>query len=137
MILGSLCSVLILRAKCSLRQHANTSFVDLATQQEAGKHVEWTEYKKGDWHAGAAWIQDEKKAEARIYTYRKKPNRPWLLVAKESLPFNKDKLDYVQICYPEPIVMLINTDGLLIRSIRMWDVPTPESDKGEGNALER
>ena len=87
-------------------------------QMEPGLQVNWAEYHKADWHIGAAWLQDEARNEARVYVFRRVAGAQWELKAKEQLPYAKDKLDHVLIDHG-PVVMLVNTDGLLIHSIRI------------------
>lgn len=89
----------------------------LISQAEPHARYDWAEYRRGDWHVAVAWVQDPERAEARVYAYRRDIAGQWILKSRDVLPYAKDKLDHVIICYPDPFVMLINSEGILIRSI--------------------
>lgn len=101
------------------RVEERTTVQAVVEQLEPGLNASWTEYHQADWHIGAAWIQDETRNEARVYVFRRVAGGQWVLKAKEQLTYAKDKLDHAVINYPDPVVMLVNTDGLLIHSIRI------------------
>jgi hypothetical protein len=95
-------------------------FFTLLPSQEAGRAIDWSEYRKGDWHIAVAWVQDATNHEARVYAFVKRTN-DWKLVETEKLSHSQDLLDHVLVNYPDRNVMLVNDQSLLIHSLLLGE----------------
>lgn len=84
----------------------------------------WNEYRKSDWHVGVIWVNDSSKKESRAYAFRKNLEGAWERIEDARLFYEQDSfnhLDHVDITYPDRSAMLINDQGLLIRTILLGE----------------
>jgi len=103
---------------------AKTELVSLLPSGEDIAKAEWNEYRKSDWHVGVVWVDDSSKKESRAYAFRKDVNGGWQKLDDARLSYEKDsfnRLNHVDITYPDRTAMLINDQGLLIRTMLLGE----------------
>jgi len=105
-----------------LREHSGEKvelFSLLPTGEDIAK-AEWNEYRKSDWHVGVVWVNDSSKKESRAYAFRKNVKGVWEKIDNARFSYEQDSLNllnHVDITYPDRTAMLINDQGLLIRTM--------------------
>lgn len=104
------------------------SLLRLLPGEETGKPADWVEYRKADWHVAVLWVHDPVKKEARIYVFRADSTNAWTLHQSDKVPYEEDCLDYVDVVFPERYLMLINHEGILIKTMLLDEDRELEDD---------
>jgi hypothetical protein len=123
-IIGATITTSQKRAALSDNSAAKTELFSLLPSGEDIAKAEWNEYRKSDWHVGVVWVNDLSKKESRAYAFRKTVNGGWEKLDDARLSYEKDsfnRLNHVDITYPDRTAMLINDQGLLIRTMLLGD----------------
>jgi|WetSurMetagenome_2_1015567.scaffolds.fasta_scaffold964698_1 hypothetical protein len=113
------------------------SLVSLLPSEEVGKSTDWIEYKKADWHVALLWVHDPVKAEAVVYVFRRDSMKAWKLQQSDKVRYAEGRLDQVDIVYPERYAMLIDSEGVLIKTMVLGDEGESEGEGTGENAPSR
>lgn len=119
-IIGAAITASQKRAALSDNNGANAELFSLLPSGEDIAKAEWNEYRKSDWHVGVVWVNDSSKKESRAYAFRMNGKGTWEKVDDARLSYEQDtfnRLNHVDITYPDRTAMLINDQGLLIRTM--------------------
>lgn len=123
-IIGSAITASQKRAALSDNSGANAELFSLLPSGEDIAKAEWNEYRKSDWHVGVVWVNDSSKKESRAYAFRMNGKGTWEKVDDARLSYEQDsfnRLNHVDITYPDRTAMLINDQGLLIRTMLLGE----------------
>lgn len=123
-IIGATITTSQKRAALGDSSGGKAELVSLLPSGEDIAKAEWNEYRKSDWHVGVVWVNDSSKKEARAYAFRKNVNGGWEKLDDARLSYEKDsfnRLNHVDITYPDRTAMLINDQGLLIRTMLLGE----------------
>lgn len=123
-IIGAAITASQKRAALSDNSGAKAEFFSLLPSGEDIAKAEWNEYRKSDWHVGVVWVNDSSKKESRAYAFRKNSKGAWERVDDARLSYEQDsfnRLNHVDITYPDRTAMLINDQGFLIRTMLLGE----------------
>ncbi len=123
-IIGAAITTSQKRAAPSDNSGAKAELFSLLPSGEDIAKAEWNEYRKSDWHVGVVWVNDSSKKESRAYAFRKNVKGAWERIDDARLSYEQDsfnRLNHVDITYPDRTAMLINDQGLLIRTMLLGD----------------
>lgn len=123
-IIGAAIATSQKRAAPSDNSGAKAELFSLLPSEEDIAKAEWNEYRKSDWHVGVVWVNDSSKKESRAYAFRKNVKGAWEKVDDARLSYGQEsfnRLNHVDITYPDRTAMLINDQGLLIRTMLLGE----------------
>ncbi len=123
-LLGVVIGTVIMRsqkpAALSRNSPGKADLLSLLPTGEDRENAKWAELRTSDWHVAVVWVDDSSKKESRVYAFCKNSVGDWEKIVSDRLSYEKDsffRVGYVDILYPERGAMLINDQGLLIKSL--------------------